>query len=121
MGLDQYGKARNPKTGEVVEIAYWRKHNALHGWMENLWNAKGRPNANKEDPNFNCVPLELSLAEIRNLSADFATMELPKTQGFFFGSDTSHLSCHDEQTLAFIRKAKEYLDRGWQVAYDSWW
>ena len=35
MGLDQF--AYTTKGKEKEEIAYWRKHNALHGWMENLW------------------------------------------------------------------------------------
>jgi len=29
MGLDQYAKTRDPKTGKVEEFKYWRKHNAL--------------------------------------------------------------------------------------------
>ena len=52
MGLDMYAY----KTSKVVEdkkeitddnreeLAYWRKHNRLHGWMEELWEDKGRPN-----------------------------------------------------------------------------
>ena len=33
MGLDQYAFSEN-KDGERTEIAYWRKHNRLQGWME---------------------------------------------------------------------------------------
>ena len=25
------------------EIAYWRKHPNLHGWMQRLWERKGKP------------------------------------------------------------------------------
>lgn len=25
---------------EHVELAYWRKHNRLHGWMGDLWKRK---------------------------------------------------------------------------------
>ena len=121
MGLDQYGKARNPKTGEVVEIAYWRKHNALHGWMQKLWNDRGRPNAHREGTSFNCIPLELNVEDLRNLAADFVLQSLPKTDGLFFGYDTSFSEHHDGEMLKFIREAKRYLDEGWQVAYDSWW
>lgn len=40
MGLDQYASIR--KDGqEDQEIAYWRKHPNLQGWMEQLWREKG--------------------------------------------------------------------------------
>ena len=46
MGLDQY--AYRIKEGQGFEIAYWRKHNRLQGWMENLWVEKGKPNSQKD-------------------------------------------------------------------------
>ena len=46
MGLDQYGYAVPKEESEARnELAYWRKHNRLQGWMEQLWYDKGRPNA----------------------------------------------------------------------------
>ena len=47
MGLDMYAYSvaqGGAQDGEKIEIAYWRKHNRLHGWMEELWNRKGKPN-----------------------------------------------------------------------------
>ena len=38
MGLDQYGYAVPKEESEARnELAYWRKHNRLQGWMEHLW------------------------------------------------------------------------------------
>ena len=104
MGLDAYGKVKSPE-GEVKEIAYWRKHNALHGWMEKLYRKKGGTEE------FNCVPLELVVTN---------TM-LPETGGFFFGGDSRFCEDYQAQTLDFIKEARGYLSRGWAVAYDSWW
>ena len=42
MGLDMYAYAKN-SNGEEESLADWRKHNRLHGWMEDLWEDKGRP------------------------------------------------------------------------------
>ena len=36
MGLDQYAYVLR-EDGETLEIARWRKHPDLHGWMEKLW------------------------------------------------------------------------------------
>ena len=31
----------NPDVTQPREIAYWRKHPNLHGWMHRLWESKG--------------------------------------------------------------------------------
>jgi hypothetical protein len=35
------GAMVNPNATEPREIAYWRKHPNLHGWMQRLWESKG--------------------------------------------------------------------------------
>ena len=114
MGLDAYGKVKSPE-GEVEEIAYWRKHNALHGWMESLYRKKGGTEE------FNCIPVELNKTDLELLELVVTSGMLPETQGFFFGGDTRFCEDYKEQTLDFIEKARKYLSRGWEVAYDSWW
>jgi len=121
MGLDQYAKIRNPKTNEVQEIAYWRKHNALHGWMEDLWESKDRPDEREDDSSFNCIPLELTMEDLEKLENDLIAEDLPETTGLFFGSD-SRLDEHKMvETFKFLIKARKAIENGWQVAYDSWW
>lgn len=115
MGLDQYAKVRNPKTQEVEEFHYWRKHNALHGWMENLWKSKGNTGE------FNCEPVQLSHADLDSLKKDLMATSLPETKGFFFGSDSSRDESRLMDDLHFITKAKQHLDAGMEIAYDSWW
>ena len=51
MGLDQYAIARRGEKltdaegyeyyNDNIELAYWRKHPNLQGWMESLWHVKG--------------------------------------------------------------------------------
>lgn len=121
MGLDQYAKTRDPKTGEVNQFSYWRKHNALHGWMENLWSSKGCPNKTKDSEDFNCVPLELTHEDLDALEKDLLDSRLPETSGLFFGSSTANDNPHLEKDLDFVAEARRHLDSGLQVAYDSWW
>jgi|SRR5210317_242221 hypothetical protein len=117
MGLDQFAKVRNPETGEVSEIAYWRKHNALHGWMENRYR-KQNPDFSGD---FNCVPFELKAKDLDDLEFDIHFRGLPETNGFFFGGDSRFDDRKKEETSAFIQKARNALAEGMQVAYDSWW
>ena len=71
------------------ELAYWRKHNRLHGWMEDLF--KDRGNAVTEESfgnSFNCVEVELTESDIEQLEAHVEGKSLPETGGFFFGDDS---------------------------------
>lgn len=123
MGLDQLAYAID-KNGEKEELAYWRKHPHLHGWMEGVWQSRGRPGV-PEEPHplgfsqFNCIPLKLEHADLDSLERAVNTRLLPETEGFFFGDDASEKYKKDD--LAFITKAREVIDEGRQVFYDSWW
>ena len=65
---------------ELQEIAYWRKHPDLHGWMQKLYRKRGG-----ENEDFNLSPLRLDAADIDALEKAVAKNRLPHTQGFFFG------------------------------------
>jgi hypothetical protein len=134
MGLDQFAFAID-NNGEKRELAYWRKHPNLQGWMERLWENKGRPMWNEDmkpcvSPSvynkhgdtlgeFNCIPLELTKEDLVRLEYDITYREMPITTGFFFGSDSDDY--YRKQDLEFCRKANEALDNGLTVVYDSWW
>jgi hypothetical protein len=119
MGLDQFAFAID-NNGEKEELAYWRKHPNLQGWMEELWVSKGRPNAHEDHPyEFNCVQLELTMEDLNELEYTVTNNKMPQTVGFFFGSDSD--DHYKRQDLEFIQKAREALDSGITVVYDSWW
>jgi hypothetical protein len=119
MGLDQFAYTTKGKNKE--EIAYWRKHNALHGWMENLWEKQGCPKKHDEDGSFNCIPLELNMENLDKLEQDILGSSLPETQGFFFGADSRDDDHYKEKTLEFIATARQAIKDGKKVFYDSWW
>lgn len=123
MGLDQYAVARKGepvmKDGslrwpEKKELAEWRKHPNLEGWMENLYRRKGG-----EEEEFNCVDVELTLEDLDELEKAVKGKNMPKTEGFFFGDDSDEY--YREQDLQFIEDAREAIKDGWTVAYSSWW
>jgi hypothetical protein len=135
MGLDMYayvatkpgqndefweGAELDPETKEYVskvtkprELAYWRKHPNLHGWMHRLWNQKGF----KGD--FNGDELELTREDLDALEQDVVEGNLPGTSGFFFGSDADEY--YREDDLKFIREARAELFLGLRVFYNSSW
>lgn len=95
------------------ELHYWRKHPNLHGWMEQLYFAKGG-----QREVFNCTPVRLTLDDLAELELAITSGNLPPTSGFFFGeSDGSE----NKDDLAFVAKAREAIEAGEDVFYDSWW
>lgn len=128
MGLDMYAFSvaktdalgdfecrTDNEGGSHEEIAYWRKHHDLHGWMEKLYRLKGG-----DKQMFNCVPVRLTTEDLDKLQTDLLNSALPQTTGFFFGDnppDAESLS----RDLKFIEKARDEIAAGREVYYDSWW
>ncbi len=121
MGLDMYAMITTEalpapvdfKAKNAQELHYWRKHPNLHGWMRELYQAKGG-----KSESFNLVPVALSLEDLDRLEDAIRNGSLPQTAGFFFG-ETDGTESQDD--LAFIAKAREAIAAGYTVYYDSWW
>lgn len=125
MGLDQYAYAvaakyvtkpvdfEIPEKARREELAYWRKHPNLQGWMRELYIQKGGG-----DQDFNCVPVQITEEDLDALERDVLAEDLPETSGFFFGSSRPE---DKDDDLAFIHKAREALRAGKAVYYSSWW
>ena len=136
MGLDMYayvaaregqqqefweGAEMDRATGDFVnsnvtkpfEIAYWRKHPNLHGWMENLYRERGG------EGQFNGDELELFAEDLDRLEADILSSQLPETSGFFFGDPSD--AYYRDSDLKFIKEARTYLFLGLRVFYNSSW
>jgi hypothetical protein len=134
MGLDMYAYAatrvgQNAEYWESYqdnsqtvtkprEIAYWRKHPNLHGWMEDLWRSKN-DKFSVNDQMFNGVELELTWDDLDKLEQDIKSGNLPSTSGFFFGDDSDEY--YQAQDLQFVADAKAEVFLGLKVFYNSSW
>ena len=118
MGLDQYAYCED-KFGDREEIAYWRQHNRLHGWMEELYHNNGG------DEEFNCIDLELTWEDIYTLEDAIDEQSLPPTSGFFFGQDSyqdySKEDGNNSKDIKFLERARKELSAGNKVYYHAWW
>ena len=127
MGLDQFAVGRRGEKftddegyeyyDENIELAYWRKHPNLQGWMERLWNEKDCPN--DDGDGFNGVNLELTLDDLDDLEESLDEKALPETAGFFFGGNAD--DHYAEADREFIKKAREAIEDGYIVVYTSSW
>lgn len=133
MGLDMFAykveKGLIPEGAEVdfdspfgdkytQEDWYWRKNNYLHGWMNELYRAKGG-----KDPAFNGNNVKLTEEDLKNLEAAIKDKTLTETSGFFFGGDYGYYGEEygDAQDLKFVEEALEAVNDGMDVYYTSSW
>lgn len=125
MGLDMYAHAgkftQDPNDpgavipqGEYPEIHYWRKFNAFHGKMEELYISRGGKEV------FNLIYVELTLKDLESLSKDLEQANFTPVKGFFFGAQEVYPEDLDS-LKDFIEKAKQLVADGNQIAYTSWW
>lgn len=138
MGLDMYlfSKEKHPdntdfsiakgadgyEIGECNEIAYWRKHNALHALMYEVYQMNRGTCSSDE---FNCVPVRLSIRDLNYILRRIKDADLTATSGFFFGS-TDYMkdyadSYQQEYDIVSIERAIVEVKSGRDVYYDSWW
>lgn len=108
-----YEFERNP---EAEEIMYWRKNNALHGWMERLAEKK----LGMEAGDFNCEHLKLTEGDLKKLAADIKAGKLKPTEGFFFGAQV-YLEEEQKEDLEFVEEALGLIASGKDIYYYSWW
>lgn len=112
----------NTQVAEPKELAYWRKHPNLQGWMERLWFDRGMPGGHTDDLNvFNGVELELTWDDLERLEQDIKSGAMSKlnTVGFFFGEVSDDY--YRDQDLKFVREAKAEVFLGLKVFYNSSW
>lgn len=127
MGLDQtafkvksdYDSDTRTDTTTKTELHYWRKHNRLQGWMEELWRSKGG------DGEFNLVDVHIDEDDLDTLEAAILNKKLPECGGFFFGNDSYEdyegEYGYKDDDVEFIQKAREALADGWRIVYSCWW
>ena len=115
----------NKTVNKPREIAYWRKHPNLHGWMESLWKRRlhesnqEQPDDNGWGSSFNGIELELTWQDLDELEHAVKHGQLPGTTGFFFGDSADDY--YKEQDLQFIKEARAELFLGLKVFYNSSW
>jgi hypothetical protein len=119
MGLDMYAYVASKANDDYdnhQDLAYWRKHPNLHGWMERL--------AQKKEVNydtFNGVEIELTWDDIDMLEKDIKSGRVSElgTTGFFFGNPSDDYYYDTDLKFCIDAKAETFLGR--KVFYNSSW
>lgn len=97
-----------PKDIKPHELFYWRKHHALHDYMERIYYNKGG-----SDPMFNCVKVRLHEEDLDDLEKQVMSKIL-------YDRPDANESYFDED-VEFILLARKALKENKKIYYDSWW
>jgi hypothetical protein len=104
----QASRKRGKKTGELIDLGYWRKHPNLHGFIVETF----------ADGVDECQEIDLSADDLRQILVAIEAAELPETTGFFFGESDGTEQSED---LTIFREALAWLkatdERAWRSIY----
>lgn len=111
MGLDmtlyKTKKGNKPKANDL-EIAYWRKFNALHNYFVTNFQ-------NGED---NCTPSNpISKQDFENLITVLREDNLAPIEGFFFGSTDKDEWYHEQRKNAIIEIKNIINETDWDTEF----
>lgn len=115
MGLDAWLYVS--RNGKREELQYWRKYWELQDWVEKLWLEKGL--SFSDEPNFNCVPVELTKRDLMQLKRDIKKDKVINSRLLPFSNDKGKQL--KMETLAIINVAIEEYEEGNTIIYNSWW
>ncbi len=115
MGLDMWLNAKKKDSDEKqIAIGYWRKHPDLHDYIGSLYYKKGGT-----AEYFNGVEYILTKEEIEEIIKLSIDRKLPKSIGGFYFGETEDKD--NDDTVKLMNEALEYMKKGYEIIYDSWW
>ena len=91
------------------------KNYQLHDCSEKLWEKRKE---NTDSSKFNCVKIRLYKEDIEELEKAINSWEIDDSEPFSYSKYMSHMREHD---LRFCHEAKEAIEDGYAIYYDSWW
>jgi hypothetical protein len=115
-------KVKNSDYYKDEEFFYWRKHPAIHNWMENLYYDRGGKGT------FNGELILLDKDTLKKLKKDLVKRNLNyETSGFFFGNsqnpDSQAFIPQLKRDLSFVTSALKEMRENENTVfiYDSSW
>ena len=123
MGLDQEFRVRQRGRDDYEQLAYFRKVNFLHHFIETVVLDNQPTNTDDIDLSTDTLKDLIDRCESVLANHDIAALLLPTASGFFFGStDYDEWYFRDvERVLEAARKALAMQLEGAEVVYWSWW
>ena len=98
----------------MKEIKYYRKFNALHGLLNDLYLSRG-------GSDMNCVLVNVNLEDVNLIKEHCLNKTLEPREGFFWGRQDPVTDEEHEELYDLTILMKELLSEGWVIGYRGDW
>lgn len=98
----------------MENIAYYRKFNALHGLLNDLYLCRG-------GSDMNCVLVNVSLEDVNLIKEHCLNKTLKPQEGFFWGSQQPVSDVEYEDLYDLTILMEDLISDGWTIGYCGDW
>ena len=108
--ISSTGEIETDEKYKVEEIKYYRKFNALHGLLNDLYLKRG-------GRDINCVLVNVSLFDINFIKEHCLNKTLKPQEGFFWGNQDPVSDEEYEELYDLTTEMGQLLGQGWIIGY----
>ena len=112
--ISSIGEIDTDEKYAIEEIKYYRKFNALHGLLNDLYLKRG-------GNDMNCVLINIGLSEVNYIKQCCLEKSLQPKEGFFWGSQEAVSDEQYIELLSLCEDIEDLISDGWVIGYCGDW
>ena len=112
--ISSTGEIETDEKYAMVEIKYYRKFNALHGLLNELY-------LNRGGVDMNCALVNVSLYDINLIREHCLNKSLKPQEGFFWGRQDPVTDEEYSGLLELVEEMETLIGEGWIIGYCGDW
>ena len=112
--ISSTGEIETDEKYAMVEIKYYRKFNALHGLLNDLY-------LNRGGVDMNCALVNVSLYDINLIREHCLNKSLKPQDGFFWGRQDPVTDEEYSELLELVEEMETLIGEGWIIGYRGDW
>lgn len=112
--ISSLGEVTTSDKFSTEEIKYYRKFNALHGLLNELY-------LNRGGSDMNCVLFNIGLFEVNYIRKHCLEKTLKPVEGFFWGRQDEVTNEQYSELLDLCFLMEKLIGEGWYIAYCGDW
>ena len=112
--ISSTGEIETDEKYAMKEIKYYRKFNALHGLLNDLYLVRG-------GVDMNCALVNVGLCDINLIREHCLNKTLKPQEGFFWGRQDPVTDEEYSELLELVEEMESLIGEGWIIGYCGNW
>ena len=112
--ISSTGEIEKDEKYVIEEIKYYRKFNALHGLLNDLYLVRG-------GVDMNCALVNVGLYDINLIREHCLNKTLKPQEGFFWGRQDPVTDEEYSELLELVEEMESLIGEGWTIGYCGDW